>query len=114
MVMDGFRTNIAMLPSATSAPSASVDFRELLEGVYRERDLFTYEHGQRIVIQPQDIWVVCRGIVKLTTLYPSGDEAILGLVCPSMPFGLPLHPGPALRSRGAVRGGADAVASNGD
>ena len=34
--------------------------------------------------------MVCRGIVHLSTLYPSGDEALLGLAGPSMPFGLPL------------------------
>jgi CRP-like cAMP-binding protein len=39
---------------------------------------------------PDEIWVVCRGVVQLGTLYDSGDEAMLGLACPSMPFGLPL------------------------
>jgi CRP-like cAMP-binding protein len=37
-----------------------------------------------------EILVVCRGVVQLGTLYDSGDEALLGLACPSMPFGLPL------------------------
>jgi CRP-like cAMP-binding protein len=39
---------------------------------------------------PDEILVVCRGVVQLGTLYDSGDEALLGLACPSMPFGLPL------------------------
>jgi CRP-like cAMP-binding protein len=37
-----------------------------------------------------EILVVCRGVVQLGTLYDSGDESLLGLACPSMPFGLPL------------------------
>nr|WP_010468592.1 helix-turn-helix domain-containing protein [Acaryochloris sp. CCMEE 5410] len=39
---------------------------------------------------PQDLWIVCRGIVQLGTLFASGDEAVLGFVYPAMPFGLPL------------------------
>ena len=80
---------------ATSVPPASVNFRQLLEETYRGRGLLTYKSGQQIALNPQDIWVVCRGMVKLTTLYPNGDEAILGLIYPSMPFGLPftqVHP----------------------
>jgi CRP-like cAMP-binding protein len=37
-----------------------------------------------------EIWVVCRGIVQLSTLHPNGDEVSLGLVGPSIPFGMPL------------------------
>lgn len=46
-------------------------------------------------MQPDEVWIVCRGVVQLSTLYPTGDEALLALVGPSMPFGLPLtlvHP----------------------
>jgi CRP-like cAMP-binding protein len=39
---------------------------------------------------PDEILIVCRGVVQLGTLYDTGDEALLGLACPSMPFGLPL------------------------
>jgi CRP-like cAMP-binding protein len=41
-------------------------------------------------MSPDELLVVCRGVVQIGTLYDSGDEALLGLVCPSMPFGLPL------------------------
>jgi CRP-like cAMP-binding protein len=41
-------------------------------------------------MNPQEIWIVCRGVVQLSTLYPSGDEALLGLAGSSMPFGMPL------------------------
>ena len=39
---------------------------------------------------PDEILVVCRGVVQIGTLYDSGDEALLGIACPSMPFGLPV------------------------
>jgi CRP-like cAMP-binding protein len=66
------------------------DFRQSLEGVYQGRHLQAFRAGQTIPMNPQDIWVVCRGVVQLSTLYPNGDEALLGLACSSMPFGLPL------------------------
>ena len=40
-------------------------------------------------MEAEDVWVVCRGVVRLSTLYASGDEGIIGLASPSMPFGLP-------------------------
>lgn len=66
------------------------DLRQLLEQLYRERSLQPFRSGQPISMHPDEIWIVCRGTVLLSTLYPSGDEALLGLVTPSMPFGLPL------------------------
>lgn len=66
------------------------DLRQLLEEVYRGRSLQPYRSGQPIRMQPDEILVVCRGVVQLGTLYDTGEEALLGLACPSMPFGLPL------------------------
>lgn len=66
------------------------DLRELLEELYHGRSLLSYRSGQPIRLLPDEILVVCRGVVQLGTLYDSGDEALLGLACPSMPFGLPL------------------------
>jgi CRP-like cAMP-binding protein len=71
------------------------DLRQLLERLYQGRSLQPFRSGQTIRLLPDDIWVVCRGVVQVSTLYDSGDEALLGLICPSMPFGLPLtlvHP----------------------
>ncbi|MCU0568384.1 MAG: Crp/Fnr family transcriptional regulator [Oculatellaceae cyanobacterium Prado106] len=66
------------------------DFRQLLEKLYQGRSLQPYRSGQSIRLLPDDIWIVCRGVVQVGTLYDNGDEALLGLICPSMPFGLPL------------------------
>lgn len=78
-----------MLHTLVSTAPASVDWRQVLEEVYRGRDLQPYKSGQTILMHPQDVLIVCRGVVLLSTLYPTGDEAVLGLASSSMPFGLP-------------------------
>lgn len=79
-----------MAQPRTTVGLASTELRRLLEDVYSGRHLYPYDPGQSIPMQPHEMLLVCRGIVQLTTLYSNGDEAILGLVCPSMPFGFPL------------------------
>ena len=66
------------------------DSRQLLEQLYQERTLQPFRSGQIIPMRPDELWVVCRGVVVLNTLHPTGDEALLGITIPSMPFGLPL------------------------
>jgi len=79
-----------MPPTATSEALAPQDLRQLLEEYYQERTLVPYPAGQTIPLQSDEIWIVGRGVVVLSTLYQSGDEAVLGLAGPAMPFGLPL------------------------
>lgn len=79
-----------MLQAPPLKPSAQYDFRHFLEEVYQGRSLQAFRAGQGIPLQPQVIWVVARGVVQLSTLYPNGDEALIGLACASMPFGMPL------------------------
>lgn len=79
-----------MLQPTVSSPSQHLDPRQFLEELYRGRTLHAFRAGQSIPMTPNDLWIVCRGVVQLNTLYPNGDEALLGLVCPSMPFGLPI------------------------
>ncbi|AGY60393.1 Crp/Fnr family transcriptional regulator [Gloeobacter kilaueensis] len=66
---------------------AHQDFRLLLEELYRERTLRFFKAGQSIPLRTQEIWIVYRGLVQISTLQPSGDEALLGLVGPLMPLG---------------------------
>jgi CRP-like cAMP-binding protein len=66
------------------------DLRQLLEQLYRERNLRPFRCGQTIPLRADEIWIACRGVIVLNTLYPTGDEALLGVIVPSMPFGLPL------------------------
>uniref|UniRef100_UPI003D31D25B Crp/Fnr family transcriptional regulator n=1 Tax=Leptolyngbya sp. AN02str TaxID=3423363 RepID=UPI003D31D25B len=74
-----------------SIDAASIpDMRRLLEQLYQGRTLQPFRSGQEIPLLPREVWIVCRGVVQLGTFYDTGDEALLGLACPSMPFGLPL------------------------
>ena len=68
----------------------SVDLRQVLEQLYERKTLHSVDSGQEIELHPEDIWIVARGIIQLGTLYDTGDEALLGLACSSMPFGYPL------------------------
>ncbi|MBD3882948.1 Crp/Fnr family transcriptional regulator [Phormidium tenue FACHB-886] len=79
-----------MLHSSALAAKPQPELRQLLEELYQGRSLQPYRSGQAIRMLPDEVLVVCRGVVQLGTLYDSGDEALLGLACPSMPFGLPL------------------------
>lgn len=75
--------------------TARPDFRQVLENLYQGRALIPFANGQSIPLSANTLWIVSRGVVQLTTLYPSGDEGLLGLAGPAMPFGLPLtliHP----------------------
>jgi CRP-like cAMP-binding protein len=66
------------------------DWRRSLEEIYRGHTMHTYKRGQIIPMYPHKVWVVCRGVVQLNTLHPSGDEVLVGLAMQAMPFGLPL------------------------
>lgn len=69
--------------------SFSIHWSELLEEVYQERHTHEYSKSAKILLYPNDVWIVCRGIVQLSTIQLEGNESILGLVYPGMPFGLP-------------------------
>jgi CRP-like cAMP-binding protein len=79
-----------MSSSALATATVSNDWRQLLEDLYQGRNVTTVKSGQFITMQSNEVFIVCRGVVQLSTLYPNGDEGILGLICPSMPFGAPL------------------------
>jgi CRP-like cAMP-binding protein len=84
-----------MIQHHISEPASELDLRQILEELYQGRNLQPYRSGQLIPMYPNELWIVCRGVVQLSTLYPNGEEALLGLVSPSMPFGLPftlIHP----------------------
>ncbi len=46
-----------------------------------------YEPGELIPLQPQALWYVNRGLVKLTTLTEQNKDVLIGLIGPGMPFG---------------------------
>ncbi|MDX2097089.1 MAG: Crp/Fnr family transcriptional regulator [Leptolyngbyaceae cyanobacterium bins.59] len=79
-----------MLQTFVSEKALQSDLRQLLEELYQGRSLHPFTSGQTIPMNSDEIWIVCRGVVQLSTFYSNGDEALLGLAGPSMPFGLPL------------------------
>ncbi len=52
-----------------------------------DRSLFQYSKGDMIEFEPQSIWLVVEGVVKLTTVSERGEEMLVGLVGDSMVFG---------------------------
>lgn len=52
-----------------------------------DRSLFQYSKGDMIEFEPQAIWLVVEGVVKLTTISERGEEMLVGLVGDSMVFG---------------------------
>lgn len=75
---------------ATAPVCGHHTFVELLEQLYRERALVPYSAGGAMALKPEEILVVCRGVVQLFTLQPDGSETLLGLAGPAMPIGLSL------------------------
>lgn len=53
----------------------------------QDRPKHVYLKGEIIPLKPQNIWQVCQGIVKLSTMSENGEEVLVGLAGPSMAFG---------------------------
>jgi PAS domain S-box-containing protein len=49
-----------------------------------------YSKGEVIFLEPQTIWLVVKGVVKLTTLSDSGEDILIGLVSDAQVFGTSL------------------------
>jgi CRP-like cAMP-binding protein len=79
-----------MVFTPASGPSSSQDFRELLEASYEKRSLVHLTSGSTVPLLKRNVWLVVRGMVKLTALSMQGDEMLLGLAGPNEPFGDPL------------------------
>ena len=46
-----------------------------------------YHQGEIIPLEPERFWLVERGWVKLSTIDESGEQVLVGIAGPSMPFG---------------------------
>jgi CRP-like cAMP-binding protein len=75
-------------PARESSPSPS--FVELLEASYEKRSLVHLPAGSRVPLLKKSVWLVVRGMVKLSAISVHGDELLLGLAGPNEPFGDPL------------------------
>jgi len=56
----------------------------------QEQPTHVYSKGELIPLEPQTIWQICQGIVKLSTICENGEEVVVGLAGPSMVFGADL------------------------
>jgi PAS domain S-box-containing protein len=52
-----------------------------------QRSLHFFSKGEIIPFNPQAVWLVLEGVVKLSTMNDSGEEVIMGLATSQMPFG---------------------------
>jgi CRP-like cAMP-binding protein len=71
-------------------PSGQNGFRTTLEDTYQRRDLVHLAAGSRVPLLRQHIWLVSRGMVKLSCITEQGDDLLLALAGPNEPFGEPL------------------------
>lgn len=53
----------------------------------QDRPKHYYSKGEVIPLIPQTLWLVCKGLVKLSTLSENGEEVIVGFAGSSTPFG---------------------------
>jgi CRP-like cAMP-binding protein len=70
-------------------PSSSSEFLGDLENSYRRRSIH-FDSGVKVPLLPDHIWIVVRGIVKLSCLNEQGDDVLLAIAGPNEPFGEPL------------------------
>ncbi|MCX5954173.1 MAG: Crp/Fnr family transcriptional regulator [Cyanobacteria bacterium] len=79
-----------MVFTSPRAKGSSDGFRDLLETSYQKRSLVHVSAGSGVPLLRDHIWLVVRGMVKLTALTIHGDEMVLGLAGANEPFGDPL------------------------
>jgi cAMP-binding proteins - catabolite gene activator and regulatory subunit of cAMP-dependent protein kinases len=77
-------------------------FRDLLETSYKKRSLVHLSAGSSVPLLKKSVWLVVRGMVKLSAISMQGDELLLGLAGPNEPFGDPLSNVQAYEARSMV------------
>jgi len=62
----------------------------MLEDTFQRRDLVSLTAGSRVPMLRRHVWLVARGMVKLSSMNEQGEDVLLGLAGPNEPFGEPL------------------------
>ncbi|AKN60561.1 transcriptional regulator [Synechococcus sp. WH 8020] len=70
-------------------PSNSSEFLGDLENSYQRR-LIHFDSGAKVPLLSDHLWIVVRGIVKLSCLNEQGEDILIGLAGANEPFGEPL------------------------
>jgi CRP-like cAMP-binding protein len=73
-------------PSSNAMPRATIS----LEEIYKQKTVLIYHKGKSIPMLDRDIFFVQQGIVQLSSFDSEGNDILLGIISPFMPFGLPL------------------------
>lgn len=76
-----------VLRDITTQKRATVALDEYVHDPCQNRSLYHYSRGEIIALEPQTLWFVAEGIVKLTTLSERGEEILVGMAGQSMVFG---------------------------
>ena len=71
-------------------PSRPSSLRGMLEDTFQRRDLVTLTAGSRVPMLRNHVWLVARGMVKLSSMNEQGEDVLLALAGPNEPFGEPL------------------------
>ncbi|MDI9640242.1 PAS domain S-box protein [Kamptonema cortianum] len=71
----------------TEQKRAEMALTASLAEIQQERPPHIYDKGEIIPLNPHTLWLVCEGLVKLSTFCENNDEMLIGLVGASMPFG---------------------------
>ncbi|MDA0963493.1 MAG: Crp/Fnr family transcriptional regulator [Cyanobacteria bacterium] len=71
-------------------PSRSSSSRSMLEDTFQRRDLVSLTAGSSVPMLRHHVWLVARGMVKLSSMNEQGEDVLLGLAGPNEPFGEPL------------------------
>jgi CRP-like cAMP-binding protein len=72
------------------APSPQQGYRSILEDTYQRRDLVHLAAGSHVPLLRGHVWLVTRGMVKLSCINEHGDDLLLGLAGANEIFGEPL------------------------
>lgn len=78
---------LTSIHQANHRPSGSDGFRELLEFNYQRTSLVQMSTGSSVPLLRNHLWLVVRGMVKLSCVTIHGDEVLLGLAGPNELFG---------------------------
>jgi CRP-like cAMP-binding protein len=73
-------------PSSNFTPRTGVSLKE----IYRQKTALIFQKGKSIPVLSRDIYIVQQGIVQLSSFDSEGNYLFLGIIVPSMPFGLTL------------------------
>jgi CRP-like cAMP-binding protein len=73
-------------PNSNVMPRATIS----LEEIYKQKTALICHKGKSIPMLDRDVFFVQQGIVQLSSFDSEGNDILLGIISPSMPFGLPL------------------------